>query len=67
MFWDGFFDQIKGWASYDISKWIMASVIVALVLTKLIKNLSGFLDDTQQEINFLVLTFLICVGLFYIP
>ncbi len=67
MFWDGFLDEMKGWISYDIFEWIVASALVALLATKLIKNLSGSLDETGQEIRFLVATFLICVAIFYIP
>ncbi len=43
--WAGFIDELKGWASYDISEWIVASAILTLVATKSLKNIFGQLQE----------------------
>lgn len=65
--WAGFIDELKGWASYDISEWIVASAILTLVATKSLKNIFGQLQDSGQETRFLIATFLFCVAVFYLP
>lgn len=67
MFWDTFLDPLRAALSYDILKWVVGSILVAFVATKIYAMVSGWEVETRQQVNFGVTVFLLLVGLFYLP
>ena len=67
MFWDAILDPVRNLLSNDISEWIVASLLVALISTKLANLICGSSFRARQEINFGVAVFLVLFGVFYLP
>jgi Flp pilus assembly protein protease CpaA len=67
MFWDSVLDPIRRMLSNDISEWIVAAMLVALITTKLIGVMSGSTLGYRRELNVGIAIFVVLVGVFYLP
>ncbi len=66
MLWDIVLDPMRNLLSNNFSEWIVAAIIAAFVLTKLLTIFAESME-MRQEINVGVVIFLLLVGAFYLP
>ncbi len=66
MFGDAYLNFVRNALSNDVGEWILASLVVAFIVTKFI-SVSGLSLEFRQEIQCCAAIFLVLFGLFYLP
>lgn len=63
---DAYLDFVRNALSNDFREWLLASLLVAFIVTKFI-SVSGLSLEFRQELQCCAAIFLVLVGLFYLP
>ena len=66
MFGDAYLDLVRNALSNDLGEWIVASLLVAFIITKLV-SVSGLSLEFRQELQCCAGIFLVLFGLYYLP
>ncbi len=66
MFWDAYLDIVRNALSNDLGEWFIASLVVAVFVTKFI-SVAGLSLEFRQQLQCCVAIFLVLAGLFYLP
>ncbi|MGP8233268.1 MAG: hypothetical protein ACLQL2_11500 [Methylovirgula sp.] len=66
MFWDAYLDFLRNALSNDLGEWIVASLLVAILVTKFL-SVSGLNMEFRQELSCCATIFLMLFGVFYLP
>lgn len=66
MFWDAYLDLVRNALSNDLGEWFIASLVVAVFVTKLI-SVAGLSLEFRQQLQCCVAIFLVLAGIFYLP
>ncbi len=66
MFWDIILDPIRNFLSNDISRWMIAATLLAVVITRATSMASGSFE-LRQELKFGAALFIVLACAFYLP
>jgi hypothetical protein len=66
MFGDAYLDIVRNALSNDRGEWFLASLVIAVFVTKLI-SIAGLSLEFRQQLQCCVAIFLMLAGLFYLP